>query len=1103
MNKLFCCKELGRFLLVAAMIFTGSFLAKSATFTVTRTDDRNEICNSGVDCSLREAVAAARTTPNAGVNIVNFSPGLSLITLTNEIEIVAPVSPVEIRGPGANLLTIDGGAGTNRIFSTLSNNFGSFTISGLTLTGGNGVGNNRSGFGGAIHIDGGTMLLDGVNITGNSTSSAGGGVLIGNGTLRIINSTISANTAFNCGGASGSGSQMTIVNSTISGNTASQLGGGICASSNTALRNVTITNNTGSSAGGILKATTGTLEFGNTIVAGNSDAEIRFNQPGIINSLGNNLVGDAPGDAANTGNLPITYQPTDILDTPPQLAALSSNGGAMPTHAPAIGSPAVDHGSNSLAVDPATNAALTNDQRGFERFRDGDANTSALVDIGAFELRASFVSNTADSGTGSLRQTIAETGQNGDAIGFTGNLFETPQTILLTSGELLIQGSASFAIYGTGADRLTISGNHQSRVLNINTGAKLTVKGVTLADGNGVGTSLSGSGGGIFVALNGVLTLNDSVVKNNQATLTDVAGLNAPALVADKDSVSLGVTSGGGGGIYNAGSLVLNRTTIAGNKITVTGVGANGDGGGIYNLGTVELNSSSLEFNSTESVNTAFGVGAGGLYNGFQSIATFNNSTVSNNTGRGNGGGINNNSLSTLNLNNSTISNNSALGDTGFGGGIINFATVNAVNSTIAANFGESGFGGVLSTLPKAVFNSKSSIYSDNTAAANPPTDFRGTLTSGGYNLIANANFTIITGIATGNIIGQNAQLLPLGNFGGPTKTHALRPTSPAIDKGSNNFVTGTDQRGRSRPFDNSQIPNAFDGSDIGAFERQRSDPPLNMLFDFDGDSKTDISIYRPAVGEWWIRRSFSGQTVAAGFGVAGDKPVPADFTGDGKTDIAFWRPASGEWFILRSEDGSFFSIPFGAAGDVPLPSDFDADGRADAVVFRPSTNEWFILKSSGGTIITTFGQAGDVPVVADYDGDGKADIAIFRPADGSWWYIRSSDNQFRVFSFGNSTDKPVPGDYTGDGKTDIAVFRPSTGEWFIQRSEDNSYFSIPFGTNGDLPVAGDYDGDGKFDAAVFRPSSSTWFINRTTAGILITNFGITGDQPLPNVFVP
>jgi uncharacterized delta-60 repeat protein len=273
---------------------------------------------------------------------------------------------------------------------------------------------------------------------------------------------------------------------------------------------------------------------------------------------------------------------------------------------------------------------------------------------------------------------------------------------------------------------------------------------------------------------------------------------------------------------------------------------------------------------------------------------------------------------------------------------------------------------------------------------------------------------------------------------------------------------------------------------------------------DFDGDKKTDISIFRPAVGEWWYLRSSDGDNRAARFGLGTDKITPGDFTGDGKADIAFWRPSDGFWFILRSEDSSFFSFPFGASGDVPAPADYDGDGKTDATVFRPSSGTWFILNSGGsGTSIVNFGTAEDKPVAADFDGDGKADIAIFRPSDGSWWYLRSSDEQFRVFRFGISTDKPVQGDYTGDGKADIAVFRPSTGEWFVQRSEDNTYFSFPFGTNGDIPVAGDYDGDGKFDAAVFRPSNSTWYVNRTTAGILIVTFGITGDLPVPGAFVP
>ncbi len=277
--------------------------------------------------------------------------------------------------------------------------------------------------------------------------------------------------------------------------------------------------------------------------------------------------------------------------------------------------------------------------------------------------------------------------------------------------------------------------------------------------------------------------------------------------------------------------------------------------------------------------------------------------------------------------------------------------------------------------------------------------------------------------------------------------------------------------------------------------------------FDFDGDEKTDIGIFRPAGGasEWWVNRSSTGQTFALQFGTSTDRITPADYTGDGKADIAFFRPASGEWYVLRSEDFSFFALPFGTNGDIPTPADYDADGKADFAVFRPSSATWFISQSSGApTQIVQFGITGDQPVVADYDADGKADIGIIRAAaGGAEWWIQRSTAGLLAMQFGTSTDKAVQGDYTGDGKADVAIWRPSTGEWFIVRSEDSSFYGFPFGTTGDVVAPGDYDGDGKFDETVFRPSSATWFIARTTAGTQIVQFGATGDRPIPNSFVP
>ena len=169
--------------------------------------------------------------------------------------------------------------------------------------------------------------------------------------------------------------------------------------------------------------------------------------------------------------------------------------------------------------------------------------------------------------------------------------------------------------------------------------------------------------------------------------------------------------------------------------------------------------------------------------------------------------------------------------------------------------------------------------------------------------------------------------------------------------------------------------------------------------FDFDGDSRADISLFRPATGTWYSTRSSLGFS-AFQFGQAGDKAVPADYDGDGVTDFAVYR--SGVWYRMMSLTNSFDVVSFGLATDIPAPGDFDGDRRADVAVFRPSTGTWYIRNSSTGTSgAGQFGLSGDIPVVADYDGDGRADINLFRPLTGTWYRLNSSTGAFAALQFG------------------------------------------------------------------------------------------------------
>jgi len=274
-------------------------------------------------------------------------------------------------------------------------------------------------------------------------------------------------------------------------------------------------------------------------------------------------------------------------------------------------------------------------------------------------------------------------------------------------------------------------------------------------------------------------------------------------------------------------------------------------------------------------------------------------------------------------------------------------------------------------------------------------------------------------------------------------------------------------------------------------------------VYDYDGDGKSDISVFRPSENKWYILRSSDFAVVQAVFAVAGDIPTPADFDGDGKTDISIFRPSTGDWWYLSSVSGAQISVHWGANGDIPRPADFDGDGKTDFVVYRPSNGIWYRLASTGQFSQLAFGAAGDQPIVGEFDGDGKWDVAIFRPSTGDWWYSSSINGQFIPVHWGQTGDIPVPADYDGDGRTDLAVYRPSNGGWYILYGGATGYTILAFGIAEDKPVAADYDGDGKADVAVFRPSDGTWYLLQTTSGFGALQWGVATDVPTENSYIP
>jgi hypothetical protein len=412
-----------------------------------------------------------------------------------------------------------------------------------------------------------------------------------------------------------------------------------------------------------------------------------------------------------------------------------------------------------------------------------------LVLVGGTTASAQVVTNTSDSGPGTLRAAIANA-TNDATITFCTNLSGATITLsntLTINTNLTIDASAL-------PGGIQINGNDSVQIFNVVSNNTVMLNSLTITngetdgDGGGIlndGTltvnncTLSGNstfvygnhvnGGGIYNS--GTLTVNNSMLARNSCADGYGGGIyNGGTLTVNNCTLSGNNTGDFGGGIFNGGTLTLNQCMLSGNSAA--------DGGGIFNVGALTLNQSTLSGNSTGVSGDSEG---GGIYNG--STLTLNQCTLSGNSVsaalKGYGGGIA--SLRTLTLNQCTLSGNSASGDFSYGGGICIidasgiYPTLMITNSIVAGN--SAGSGG--------------DIYIPNNYSY---------LTYGGSNIVQLVYYYYGSTVTGPEPINAAPLLAPLGNYGGPTQTLPPLPGSPAISAGSvaaNTFAN--DQRGYPR----------------------------------------------------------------------------------------------------------------------------------------------------------------------------------------------------------------------------------------------------------------------------------------------------------------
>jgi len=323
-------------------------------------------------------------------------------------------------------------------------------------------------------------------------------------------------------------------------------------------------------------------------------------------------------------------------------------------------------------------------------------------------------------------------------------------------------------------------------------------------------------GGGVYNE-SGSITLTDSHVFENQANQDGGGVFNSENgtfnLVGTFDKAYMSSTSDynsseSGGGIYNEGTLWLMKSEVRYNRVV-------NDGAGIYNTGRMTIQKSSIR------LNTASGTGSngGGIFNAHQGgdfdvwiqrSSIYQNTVSDTNATNGHGGGIYNSQDSTIGFINSTISSNIS---NSTGGGIYNNGTVSFQYCTIKDNSAGDNPGDGLFNAARAVVEATfRATIMDNSSEDNCEVTGNSVIVTNGFNIDSGNTCEFDPGL--NDQINTNPMLDIYNDNGGPTRTHALLPGSPAIDEPGNIVCPQTDQRGVGRP---APIPPGT--CDIGAYE--------------------------------------------------------------------------------------------------------------------------------------------------------------------------------------------------------------------------------------------------------------------------------------------
>jgi predicted outer membrane repeat protein len=161
--------------------------------------------------------------------------------------------------------------------------------------------------------------------------------------------------------------------------------------------------------------------------------------------------------------------------------------------------------------------------------------------------------------------------------------------------------------------------------------------------------------------------------------------------------------------------------------------------------------------------------------------------------------------------------------------------------------------------------------------------------------------------------------------------------------------------------------------------------------------------------------------------------PVVGDWAGSGHTGIGVFDPTTATFYLRNSDSPGApdFVIHYGGTGWVPVVGDWDGNGTTTVGVVDPKTETWYLRNSNspGAPDITPFayGAPGWTPVAGNWNAGGSTGIGVFDPSNAKW-YLRDSASlgapDVTPFAYGGANWQPVPGNYTP-----LAVLSAATGQ--------------------------------------------------------------------------